>query len=259
MSVRSPGLLHDLLRQLGRGLILALAVGWPLAHGAALLAQDATREALQGSEWYEYGPDDYHKYAPEDIEPPAQREGCNQSRDQQMAPAPGGLGLSLFQGLLVLAIAVVLALVIALLLRVWRERNSGPADEADELARVEHGALPDWIAAHGGMEEPLTIARLRSLLDQALEQQDRLSAALLMFLLALALLEQAGWIQEKKENTAREYLNDARRSPLAAAKPELFEPLRHCLRCFEYARYGGLAPPDIDLRQLWSQLEPQLP
>lgn len=259
-----PGLAALTCRNLGRALAIALCLAAPLAQSFAQQvfeeSEDATREALRDGEWFDYERDDYRRYRPEDIKAPespdpADRPACNPAGP----PLPGGgIGVTLMQGLLVLIVAVVLAAVIALLVRLYRERGA-PLEEEIGEAKVEHGALPEWISAQSGLDEELSAAKLRGMIIEALNAGDRLRAAIYIFLFALAMMERAGWIEERREFTAREYLRAAKQSDAAIGREALFVSLAEALRCFEHARYNGTAPANADLSGLWSKLEPQLP
>ncbi len=251
------------LRNLGRALAISICLSTPMVQAFAQQvfeeSEDATREALRDGEWFDYERDDYRRYQPEDIKAPEPREtpsfpGCHSGGP----PLPGGgIGVTLMQTLLVVVVAIVLAAAIALLVRLYRERGA-PIEEGPDEATVEHGALPDWIATQGGLNESLSAAKLRGLIVEALNAGDRLKASVYIFLFALAMMERAGWIEERGEFTAREYMRAAK---LAAAdgRDALFAALTESLRCFEHARYNSAAPADADLSGLWSKLEPQLP
>lgn len=208
--------------------------------------------SLTPMQFYDAARDDYRTFKPEDI--PIPEGGCH----GQPAAAPGLSG-GLLNILMYSALALLLGFVIYLIVRYVQERRLLAKERLEEEASlVHHSAIPENLAREAGVNEPLSLKRLRELIQESLAAEDYRRAAIFIFLFLLLKASALGWFAMHKEFTAREYLRAFEASE-PAPRESLGPAFRDAVRLFELALYRDRPPPAEETRALWRRLAEALP
>ncbi len=212
----------------------------------------APQESLTPMQFYDAARDDYRTYKPEDI--PVQQGGCH-SQPGSAPGLPGGF-LNL---LMYAALAILLGFIIYLVVRYIQERRLLAQQLLEEEASlVHHSAVPENLAREAGLNEPLSLKRLRELIQESLAAADYRRAAIFIFLFLLLKASALGWFAMHKDFTAREYLRAFETSD-PAPRETLGPAFRDAVRLFELALYGDRPPPAQETLELWRRLSEALP
>lgn len=208
--------------------------------------------SLTPMQFYDAARDDYRQYKAEDI--PIREGGCRGSP----AAAPGLPG-GLLNFLMYAALAVLLGFIIYLIVRYVQERRLlSKALLEEEASLVHHSAVPENLAREAGVNEPLSLKRLRELILESLAAEDYRRAAIFIFLFLLLKASALGWLAMHKDFTAREYLRAFEASE-PAPRESLGPAFRDAVRLFELALYREGPPPAEETRALWRRLAEALP
>ncbi len=208
--------------------------------------------SLTPMQFYDAARDDYRIHKAEDI--PIRDGGCRAS--------PGGApGLSggLLNVLMYTALALLSGFIIYLIVRYIQERRLLAKElSAEEESLVHHSVVPENLAREAGVSEPLSLKRLRELIQESLTAEDYRRAAIFIFLFLLLKASALGWLVMHKDYTAREYLRAFELSE-PAPRESLVPAFRDAVRLFELALYRDRPPPAEETRALWRRLAEALP
>lgn len=217
-----------------------------LAPLPLFLQAEPIRDALESSEWYDAGKDDYREYGPEDVPLPEDDWNCQQNREQQRERSNSGMLNAFFNILVYVVVAIAVGAILYLIMRIVQERRlqNDELEVLDLPGAPEHSVLPAEIASAAGVQRGvLDLPGLRTRIEAALAEGDVRMACIYLYLFALLRLAGGGHVQLQSDATARDYVRQLAEAELPAWARDFSAVARY----FEYALYRGGLPESLGL------------